>query len=72
MLKEIGGVTSIEDEDRLEILLLDCSNLANIREFGRQWKESGGKRIDYLFLNAGIIDRPRTSKRFTEEGFELI
>jgi len=70
LIKETG---LSREEDRLEILLLDCSSLIKVREFVNDWKQSSNRNgIDYLFLNAGIADKPQSASRFTEEGFELV
>ena len=66
--------------DRVEIALLDCSSLQNIRQFVERWKSNtrGGidneakRTIDYLYLNAGIADKPIDANRFTGEGLELV
>lgn len=71
MIKETG---LFQDENRLEIILLDCSSLKKVREFAQNWnkRSSNEKQIDYLFLNAGIADKPQKVDRFTDEGFELV
>jgi hypothetical protein len=68
LIKETGWSS---DEDRLEIMLLDCSSLERVRKFAETWKSSN-RKIDYLFLNAGIADKPQNASRFTQEGFELV
>jgi NADP-dependent 3-hydroxy acid dehydrogenase YdfG len=40
----------------IEVLSLDLSNLHNVREFVKQWKERNQK-IDILINNAGIMVR---------------
>ncbi|UZJ55117.1 hypothetical protein CBS101457_004437 [Exobasidium rhododendri] len=52
-------------------MMLDCSSLSKVKKFAAAWKKSG-REIDYLFLNAGIADKPQNVSRFTDEGFELV
>jgi hypothetical protein len=58
-------------EDRLEVAILDCSSLENVRSFCSTWSASK-RQIDYLFLNAGIASIGEQSSRFTEEGFDMV
>jgi hypothetical protein len=74
-----GGAGAEKDghQDRLEIFILNCTLLKDVRKFVQSWQHQNqgsnkGTSIDYLFLNAGIVDKPQNGNRFTEEGFEVI
>lgn len=51
------GLTFDKEKNTISILPLDLSNLKSVQTFAQQaLAELGPHRLDYLFLNAGMLD----------------
>jgi len=59
-VKEVGGAA--------ELVVLDLSDLASVREAAARIRELTGDAVDVLVNNAGVMATPRSS---TADGFEL-
>lgn len=58
---------------RLQVLVCDTSSLESIRAFVQRFKIIfKDKRVDFLFLNAGVAQKPKDINRFTSEGLEYM
>lgn len=57
------------DPALLEVLSLDTSSLSSVRSCAKALKE---QKIDYLFLNAGIVGKADDADRITQDGLEVV
>ncbi|PWN36810.1 NAD(P)-binding protein [Meira miltonrushii] len=73
ILQEEGLPESDVENECLQVLVCDTSSLESVRAFARCFKAVfKGKKIDFLFLNAGICQKPYNIDRFTSEGLEYM
>ena len=58
---------------RLRMITLDTVSLDSVREFVRTFKELyPDRKVNYLFLNAGIVKKPHNANPFTPDGLEYM
>ncbi|PWN36809.1 NAD(P)-binding protein [Meira miltonrushii] len=73
ILKESNISPSDNSSKRLRLITLDTVSLDSVRAFVQEFKRCfPGRKVDYLFLNAGIAQKPYDANRFTPDGLEYM
>lgn len=73
ILKESNISPSDNSSKRLRLITLDTVSLDSVRAFVQEFKERyPSQKLDYLFLNAGIAQKPYDADRFTPDGLEYM
>ncbi|KAE8254606.1 hypothetical protein A4X13_0g3358 [Tilletia indica] len=72
ILSQIQSESTKDADSRLLVASLDTSSFANIREFVKNYVTTlDGRKVDLVYLNAGIGGPSTTDNLLTEDGFEM-
>lgn len=73
ILQESELSNSIHNAKRLQVLICDTSSLESVKDFVQGFKAIfNGKKVNFLFLNAGIAQKPYNIDQFTPNSLEYM